>query len=81
MSEPRKILITGSVGSGKSTFARRLAEETGLVHYELDRVAHPNGVPHRRTPEEQRMILEEIDAGGEWILEGTDRKYQRYLFD
>jgi adenylate kinase family enzyme len=80
--KPRKILITGSVGSGKSTCARKLAEKTGLPYYELDSIAHPEeGSPEGRSPEEQRAVLEKIDQGGFWIMEGTDRKHQRYLFD
>jgi adenylate kinase family enzyme len=80
--KPRKILITGSVGSGKSTCARKLAGKTGLPYYELDSIAHPEeGSPEGRSPEEQRAVLEKIDQGGFWIMEGTDRKHQRYLFD
>ncbi len=81
-SDARKILITGSVGSGKSTFARALAESTGLPLYELDTIAHP--IPksdYARPRDDQRSVLERIDRKGQWILEGSDRKYQRYLFD
>ena len=36
----RKVIIIGSPGAGKSTFARKLREKTGLPLYYLDLIWH-----------------------------------------
>ncbi|MCL1631702.1 hypothetical protein M3N64_07035 [Sporolactobacillus sp. CPB3-1] len=57
-----KIYITGSVGSGKTTLARRIADTSGTNAYELDNVVwerHPGGDRHR-TPWERDAILQDI---------------------
>lgn len=35
---PRRIAVVGASGSGKTTFARRLAERLGIPHIELDAI-------------------------------------------
>lgn len=37
-NSPKKIHIMGSVGSGKTTFAKKLSTQTSIQHYELDNV-------------------------------------------
>ena len=37
---PRRIIVIGSPGSGKSTFARKLRDKTGLPLYYLDMIFH-----------------------------------------
>ncbi|MBN2626574.1 MAG: dephospho-CoA kinase [Spirochaetales bacterium] len=70
----RKILITGMVASGKTTLARKLAEESGLPLYELDRIAHPiDKSDYGRPHDEQKTVLEEIDESGSRLMEGSDR--------
>jgi adenylate kinase family enzyme len=36
---PQRISIVGSTGTGKTTYARRLAEVLGVPHTELDAIA------------------------------------------
>lgn len=78
-----KILIRGSVASGKTTLARRLSEEMNIPFYEGDSIAwgFSGEQRYKRTKEEQRKIIEEIDEKGKWIIEGTDRQSQRMLYD
>lgn len=38
MKVPNKIHIIGSVGSGKTTLARKLSSQLGIPYYELDNV-------------------------------------------
>lgn len=47
----RKIHIIGSVGSGKTTLARKLSNQLGIPHYELDNVVWKRHKPRdiRRT--------------------------------
>lgn len=77
-----KIFIVGIVASGKTTLARRLSMRLDVPWYELDSIVHyetPAG-RHKRTAEEQMEILREIDKGGVWIAEGTDRESYQDLY-
>ena len=66
----RKILIIGSPGSGKSTFARKLRDKTGLPLYYLDMIYHN---PDRTTVSPEVFIdrLKEIFNTDEWIIDGN----------
>lgn len=70
-----KVIILGSPGAGKSTFARKLKEITGLPLYYLDMLWHK---PDRTTisKEEFDMQLSEIMKKDTWIIDGN---YQRTL--
>ncbi|MBO4325617.1 MAG: adenylate kinase [Lachnospiraceae bacterium] len=66
----KKIIIIGSPGAGKSTFARKLRDKTGLPLYYLDMLWH---LPDRTTVtrEEFDAKLAAIMAADEWILDGN----------
>ena len=65
-----RVLVDGMMGSGKSTFARALAQETGLplihldVHYWNPGWTRPSDDEWR---ERQRVLL----AGEAWIIDGN----------
>ncbi len=71
----RKVMIIGSPGAGKSTFARRLHDVTGLPLYHLDMLWHK---PDRTNipKEEFDVRLGEIVRKDRWIIDGN---YQRTL--
>ena len=71
----RKVIVIGCPGAGKSTFARRLRDQTGLPLYHLDMLWHR---PDRTTVsrEEFDMQLERLLKQNCWILDGN---YQRTL--
>lgn len=75
MVDKRKILIIGSPGSGKSTFARKLRDKTGIPLYYLDMIYHN---PDRTTvsPEVFLDKLSKILKTDNWIIDGN---YQRTL--
>ncbi|WP_054957913.1 hypothetical protein [Paenibacillus dakarensis] len=83
MKKTKKILIIGIVASGKTTLAKNLSITLGIPWYELDCIVHHQTEKERfkRTPEEQVMIINNIDCTGSWIFEGTDRESYRCLFD
>lgn len=65
-----RILIIGCAGSGKSTFARKLRDLTGLPFYYLDMLWHK--------PDRTTITREEFDAGlqkimetEKWIMDGN----------
>lgn len=71
----QKIIIIGSPDAGKSIFARKLRDITGLPLHYLDLIYHK---PDRTTisREEFDTKLEEIIASEKWIIDGN---YQRTI--
>ena len=71
----RKVMIIGCPGAGKSTFARRLHDVSGLPLYHLDMLWHK---PDRTNipKEEFDVRLGEIVRKDRWIIDGN---YQRTL--
>jgi adenylate kinase family enzyme len=70
---PRKIHIIGSVGSGKTTLAKKLSRQLNIPFYELDNVVRersPAG-DRRRSEAEAKDILGEIQQRNTWIVEGV----------
>ena len=69
----KKVIVIGSPGAGKSTFARRLRDLTGLPLYYLDQIWHRSD---RTTVSrlEFDAALTEIFTGGEWIIDGNYRR-------
>lgn len=66
----QRILIVGCPGSGKSTFARRLAEQTGLPLYHLDNLYWKADRTHL-THEELIARLLPIMETDAWIIDGN----------
>ena len=64
-----RILIIGSPGAGKSTFAKELARRTGLPLYHLDLICfHDNGEMESREIFDEK--LQEILETERWIIDG-----------
>jgi len=73
----RRIHIIGSVGSGKTTLARRVSKELTIPYYELDNVVRerlPKG-DRRRSEQERDTYLTEIIREESWIIEGVHHKW------
>ena len=70
-----RILVIGSPGAGKSTFARKLRDRTGLPLYYLDMIFHnPDRTTVSREAFDER--LSQILKQDQWIIDGN---YQRTL--
>src|SRR5712671_211419 len=66
----QRILVMGSSGSGKSTFARRLSEITGIPMVSLDALYwKPGWVPSDAAEFEQRVT--EAAGHSRWIFDGN----------
>jgi adenylate kinase family enzyme len=66
----KKVLVIGSSGAGKSTFARRLGEKTGLPVVHLDVLYwKPNWVGTE--DDEWKKKVEEALQGDAWIIDGN----------
>jgi len=71
----KRIVIVGSPGSGKSTFARALRDRTGLPLFYLDMLFHK---ADRTTADREEFDarVHEILTQSEWIIDGN---YQRTI--
>ena len=76
-----KILIVGSVGSGKSTYSKKLSKELNIPRYEIDSIVHDDINKIKRTDAEQMKIIDKINNNMDWIIEGILRKHLYYLLD
>jgi adenylate kinase family enzyme len=68
MEIPRRIMVYGVTGSGKTTLARKIGEKTGLPWHSVDDLTWEpgwKGVPE----DEQRRRFQAICDGPEWILD------------
>lgn len=66
----RRIVVRSASGSGKTTFASRLAAALGLPHVELDALHHgPDW--SEAPPEEFRRRVAEATEGDGWIADGN----------
>lgn len=70
-----KVIVIGCPGAGKSTFARKLRDITGLPLYYLDLLWHKSDKT-TVSRDEFDAELEEILAQDSWIIDGN---YQRTL--
>lgn len=71
----KKIIVIGSPGAGKSTFARKLRDVTGLPLYYLDMLWHKPDRTNISREEFDRQLIE-IVKKDKWIIDGN---YQRTL--
>lgn len=77
-----KILIIGTVGTGKTTLAKKLSNQYKIRYYEIDSIVHDdenNG--RKRTIDEQNNIIKKINKNEDWIIEGVLRKNLEYLLE
>ena len=65
-----RINVVGTSGSGKTTFARALAEALELPYYEMDALFWKPG--WRESPDEEFFArIEEITSQPRWVLDGN----------
>lgn len=69
-----KILIIGIVASGKTTLAKKIAEQTNIKYYEIDTIVHDDFNNRKRLNSEQIEIINKINKSNDWIIEGVLRK-------
>jgi adenylate kinase family enzyme len=66
----RRIIVVGSMGSGKSWLSKHIAEITGYPLYHLDvEFWRPNWV--MSSNEEKAARMQEIISGEKWIIDGN----------
>jgi adenylate kinase family enzyme len=70
LERPRRILVIGSGGSGKTTLSKEIAVRTGLPVIHLDRLFwRPGWIP---TPDaEWDAVIEDLARRDVWIMDGN----------
>ena len=73
-----KIYIVGPVGGGKSTLARKLSKEFGLVYCELDSIIYepdPTSLTRnrKRSEAERDSLLNRVLSNEKWVVEDAGR--------
>ncbi|EPD49721.1 DNA topology modulation protein FlaR [Paenisporosarcina sp. FSL H8-0542] len=78
-----KIRIVGSVGSGKTTLARKLAVQKGIEMHSLDDVVWSRcaGGDIRNSEEKRDSQLADIISQPTWIIEGTHLGWSMKTFE
>ena len=76
-----KILIIGTVGTGKTTLAKKLSKQYNIKYYEMDSIVHDDNNKIKRTSKQQDEIIEKINNNVNWIIEGVLRKNLYYLLE
>jgi len=65
-----RVIVLGTSGSGKTTFARELASKLGVTHVEFD--AYRHGPNWAETPNDIfRSQLDEALSGDRWVADGN----------
>lgn len=67
---PRRILLYGATGSGKTTAAQRIGERLGVPVILADEIGWLPGWV-QRPPDEQIQLVEAAIAGNEWVLDSA----------
>jgi adenylate kinase family enzyme len=68
-----KIYIVGSVGSGKTTLARKLSDALRVTHYETDNFVwsrHPDGDMRNSIEVRDHLFVQAVQSSS-WIIEGV----------
>lgn len=69
----KRILVIGNIGSGKSTFSRKLGKKLNIPVIHLDKHFHqPNWTKPK--PGEWDKTLEKLMKKEKWIMDGTYRR-------
>jgi len=70
----KKIYIIGSVGSGKTTLAKRLSSNMNIKMYELDKIVWDDDHGNiKRTDKDILKLFDEIIRQDVWIIEDVGR--------
>ena len=66
----RRVIVIGTSGSGKTTFARQLSALLGVKHIEIDAI---NWLENwqERAPEDFKSLVEQQITAEEWVMDGN----------
>ena len=69
---PRRVLVAGASGAGKTTLARRIADTLDVPHTEIDALFHgPGWVPRASFMDDVGELLAQLTWVTEWQYDGA----------
>jgi adenylate kinase family enzyme len=71
MAAMRRVSVVGAPGSGKTTFAARLAVRLGAPHIELDAIFHQPNWGELPTDEFRARVSAATEGGDAWVVDGN----------
>lgn len=75
-----KVLITGNVGSGKTTLAKELSKTYNVPYFEIDSIVHSDKENRKREEFEQASIVNKINRENKnYIIEGVLRNNLEFI--
>lgn len=75
----KRVVVIGTTGSGKSTFARFLAEKIEADYISLDHLSWMPGWQQRPKPEYQILLAEQLKKET-WVVDGNTRESREMLW-
>lgn len=73
-TKPKKILIVGDAGRGKSVLAEKISQKLDIKHYSTDDFYWKTKFTERRDEQESIEMVLEVYKKREWIVEGGTTK-------
>ena len=67
----KRVVVIGSPGAGKTTFARKLADILNLPLHHLDYYYHDNRFHYPDHKPQWRAKVKELTSGSEWVIDGN----------
>jgi adenylate kinase family enzyme len=76
---PRRIVVVGVSGNGKTTLSGRLAAKLDVPHIELDSYQHLPGWVQATAEDFLRNVEAELNRANGWVVDGSYTAALRYL--
>jgi len=71
MIKIKRVFILGTVGSGKTSLARKLSEKLNIDHYDLDDIFWTKKFNKKRNEKQRDELLKKIISKKKWVIEGV----------
>ena len=75
----KRVVVIGTTGSGKSTFARQLAQKIQADWISLDQLSWMPDWQQRSRPEYQILLSEQLEKEA-WVVDGNTRESREMLW-